>query len=147
MANARQYDGDKLVSKSKLFNSDVVAGSIEAIKRWTQTIAQTIKMRVENRASINRYQEVKQGISYTVNVDAPEGLNWDSADNPHADRVQYEQSSQNTLYYPFSNKATCRASPMLVFRLPIMAIGMPILTIRAASGRAPCKWRITRHTR
>ena len=114
--NARQYDGDKLVSKSKRFNSDVVAGSIEAIKRWTQTIAQTIKIRVENRASINRYQEVKQGISYTVNVDAPEGLNWDSADNPHADRVQYEQSSQNTLYYPFFKQGNLPRIPHARFQ-------------------------------
>lgn len=114
--NARQYDGDKLVSKSKQFNSDVVAGSIEAIKRWTQTIAQTIKIRVENRASINRYQEVKQGISYTVNVDAPEGLNWDSADNPHADRVQYEQSSQNTLYYPFFKQGNLPRIPHARFQ-------------------------------
>lgn len=100
--NARQYDENgKLVSKSKLFNSDVVAGEIEMIKRWTQNIAQTIKLRVENRASIARYQEVKQGISFNVNVEPPKGLDWDTADNPHADKVQYETTSQNGLYYPF----------------------------------------------
>lgn len=100
--NARQYDDNgKLVSKSKLFNSDVVSGEIEMIKRWTQNIAQTIKLRVENRASIARYQEVKQGISFNVNVEPPKELDWDTADNPHADKVQYEASSQNRLNYPF----------------------------------------------
>lgn len=96
---AELSDSGRYSSIRRIINTDVVAGTFEAFKRWTQTIRETYTLTLRHRGSIARYEETRESLNY--NVAAESDVEWDAETvNRHKDELQYSVNTLDRFYCP-----------------------------------------------
>lgn len=100
VVNATFSDSGRYSSIRRIINPDVVSGTFEAFKRWTQTIRETYTMTLRHRPSIARYEETRENMSYNVSSEAE--VKWDEEEIArHQDSLQYTTTPMDEFYAPF----------------------------------------------
>ena len=82
----------KTQSVTRVKNYDITAGTFAILKRWTQGITNIYKIRVQNTASIGRYQEGRDGVNFTIQATKPDDLDWGGDFGAHRDAAKFEEN-------------------------------------------------------
>lgn len=96
-------------------NLDVVSGNFEMTRRWIQSVGYVYDLVYQNSASVGRYGELAENISFrTEQTDDEKTDDWTSNESPHKNGLRYKFDAPNDIVSdgiylgskPFFNKKT-----------------------------------------